>query len=517
MARPAARRDAAHGTASPSRRRCSSRSRCCAATGAATARSPSRRPASSRPYLDARRGARDRPPRRRSSAATRRCSRSARRPRTATRRRRVARGARLRVHRRLPRRRGRPRCSPRPACSPTPTPVRSARTSSPRLRAVSPSQGMMIETLADRLGEPGGPHHGAPDKTAARRLGHARGRGPGPGPVHHRHPRRHRRDPRGTHRRAARDPGGARAPRSRAGGDRPELPAQAGHRRCSERRACPPDEFLWTIAAARLVLDPSMHLQAPPNLSDADDLARARRRRHRRLGRRLARHPRPREPRAAVAGARACCATPPRPPGKTLAPRLTVYPEYVRDGDRWLHADVRFAVRCASDLEGLARDDAWSAGRRRRAAAAAPRAAAGRLGCPGAHAGRRGARRRARGRRGRRRRDRHAARSARSRASARSRPSPTSCARDVVGDVVTFVRNRNINYTNICTFKCQFCAFSKGPLSLNLRGDAVPARARGDAAPRASRRSTAAPPRCACRAASTPTSTATTTSTWRGR
>ncbi|RZV43474.1 MAG: 7,8-didemethyl-8-hydroxy-5-deazariboflavin synthase subunit CofH, partial [Acidimicrobiales bacterium] len=30
--------------------------------------------------------------------------------------------------------------------------------------------------------------------------------------------------------------------------------------------------------------------------------------------------------------------------------------------------------------------------------------------------------------------------------------------------------NRNINYTNVCTFKCQFCGFSKGPLSLNLRG-----------------------------------------------
>ena len=41
---------------------------------------------------------------------------------------------------------------------------------------------------------------------------------------------------------------------------------------------------------------------------------------------------------------------------------------------------------------------------------------------------------------------------------------------DVVGDEVTFVANRNINYTNVCTFKCRFCAFSKGPLSLNLRG-----------------------------------------------
>jgi FO synthase len=42
--------------------------------------------------------------------------------------------------------------------------------------------------------------------------------------------------------------------------------------------------------------------------------------------------------------------------------------------------------------------------------------------------------------------------------------------REAVGDVVTYVRNRNINYTNVCTFKCKFCGFSKGPLSLNLRG-----------------------------------------------
>ncbi|MCU1345403.1 MAG: fbiC, partial [Acidimicrobiia bacterium] len=37
-------------------------------------------------------------------------------------------------------------------------------------------------------------------------------------------------------------------------------------------------------------------------------------------------------------------------------------------------------------------------------------------------------------------------------------------------DTVTWVHNRNINYTNVCTFKCRFCGFSKGPLSLNLRG-----------------------------------------------
>ena len=42
--------------------------------------------------------------------------------------------------------------------------------------------------------------------------------------------------------------------------------------------------------------------------------------------------------------------------------------------------------------------------------------------------------------------------------------------RQAVGDTVTYVVNRNINYTNVCTFRCTFCGFSKGPLSLNLRG-----------------------------------------------
>ena len=42
--------------------------------------------------------------------------------------------------------------------------------------------------------------------------------------------------------------------------------------------------------------------------------------------------------------------------------------------------------------------------------------------------------------------------------------------RQVHGDTVSYVVNRNINYTNVCYFKCQFCAFSKGKLSENLRG-----------------------------------------------
>ena len=37
------------------------------------------------------------------------------------------------------------------------------------------------------------------------------------------------------------------------------------------------------------------------------------------------------------------------------------------------------------------------------------------------------------------------------------------------GNKVSFVKNRNINYTNQCYYKCGFCGFSKGPKSFNLK------------------------------------------------
>jgi len=336
-----------------------------------------------------------------------------------------------------------------------------------RLRAVSPSQGMMIETLAERLGEPGGPHAGAPDKTPARRLAtlEAAGR--------------------------------ARVPFTTGilvgiGETRRErldalLAIQAAHARHGHVQevivqnflpktgtsmwrapACPPDEFLWTIAVARLVLDPSIHLQAPPNLSDPDDLAAL-----------VAAgiddwggvspvtpdHVNPERPWPALELLRdATEAT-----GHTLAPRLTVYPEFVRDGDRWLHDDVRFAVRCASDLEGLARDDAWAAGGDVAPPTLIPaplppgwtaraRTPVGEV-LDGVLAG-----------------EEVGVDEIVTLLGARGADFLEVAAvadqlrADTVGDAVTFVRNRNINYTNVCTFKCKFCAFSKGPLSLNLRG-----------------------------------------------
>jgi FO synthase len=43
--------------------------------------------------------------------------------------------------------------------------------------------------------------------------------------------------------------------------------------------------------------------------------------------------------------------------------------------------------------------------------------------------------------------------------------------REMNGDVVSYVVTRNVQYTNVCYFRCGFCAFSKGKLAANLRGE----------------------------------------------
>ena len=63
-------------------------------------------------------------------------------------------------------------------------------------------------------------------------------------------------------------------------------------------------EYVAAVAVARLVMGPRMRIQVPPNLSDPAEFDLLRARRRRRLGRRLAAHRRPREPRAAVAAPR---------------------------------------------------------------------------------------------------------------------------------------------------------------------------------------------------------------------
>jgi 7,8-didemethyl-8-hydroxy-5-deazariboflavin synthase CofH subunit/7,8-didemethyl-8-hydroxy-5-deazariboflavin synthase CofG subunit len=333
-----------------------------------------------------------------------------------------------------------------------------------RLREVSASQGMMIESLDPALDC----HRGAPDKTPERRLATLRSAGElaipfttgllvGIGDT-----------------RAGRiETIAAIADSHRAHGHVQEVivqnflpkPGTAMH----GAPPCPPEELAWTIAVARLLLPPDVHVQAPPNLSDdlaplldsgIDDFGG--------VSPVTIDHVNPERAWPAVDILAAATAA----AGLRLAPRLTVYPEFALDPARFLDPAMRFSVLDHSDAEGLARDHSWCSGGTvdppallgapSGPPAVVPLPSAGsRLGeiLTGVTLGQEvgedeivvlfGAR----------------------------GPDVRAVAEvadelraQTVGDVVTWVANRNINYTNVCTFKCRFCAFSKGPLSLNLRG-----------------------------------------------
>ncbi len=352
-----------------------------------------------------------------------------------------------------------------------------------RLREVSASQGMMIESVNPDLAA----HRSAPDKTPARRLSTLEAAGEASVPF----------------------TTGLLVGIGESRADRLATLAAiaASHRRHGHVQEvivqnflpkpdtamhrwppCPTDEFLWTIAVARLLLPPDIHLQAPPNLSDdlaplmdsgIDDWGG--------VSPVTADHVNPERAWPALGILRSATEA----AGFTLAPRLTLYPEFALDPGRWLAGPMRFPVLDASDAEGLGRDHPWSSG----GEVPPPEL----LGKDLVVRGRTGA-------------------SGPSTSPTPSAPAPPVVtlastgsavgevlagvaegqpvdedqivtlfsARgsevravadvadqlrfDAVGDEVTFVNNRNINYTNVCTFKCKFCAFSKGPLSLNLRG-----------------------------------------------
>src|SRR3954453_23904163 len=120
---------------------------------------------------------------------------------------------------------------------------------------------------------------------------------------------------------------------------------------------CPPEEFLWSIAVARLLLPADVHLQAPPNLSEdfgglldagIDDWGG--------VSPVTPDHVNPERPWPALDRLRAVTEA----KGFALAPRLTIYPDYALDPDRWLDDTMRFAVLDRSDAEGLGRDDPGS-------------------------------------------------------------------------------------------------------------------------------------------------------------
>ena len=138
------------------------------------------------------------------------------------------------------------------------------------LREVTASQGIMLETVSDRLSERGGPHFGSPDKRPAARLETIRLAGELRDPVHDRDPDRDRRDPGRS--------GSRRSRRSRAlhreHGHVQEVIVQNFRAKPGTKMADHPepslDDLLWTAAVARLVLPPDVHVQVPPNLSYDD-------------------------------------------------------------------------------------------------------------------------------------------------------------------------------------------------------------------------------------------------------
>ena len=169
-------------------------------------------------------------------------------------------------------------------------------------------------------------------------------------------PDRHRRDVRGARRLALRDPRASPAPyHGDPGGDRPELPRQAGHRdaRHARRRAGRAGRHGRGRPARAGPVRPHPGAAQPGRRR----VRAAHRRRHRRLGRRLAADPRPRQPRAPLAADRRAGASAPPRPASSCANGSRVYPEYVQRGEPWL--DPRLAA--ARDARWPTRRPAWPA------------------------------------------------------------------------------------------------------------------------------------------------------------
>jgi FO synthase len=326
-----------------------------------------------------------------------------------------------------------------------------------QLRAVSVSQGIMLENVSDRLCQRGHAHFGSPDKEPRARLAMIAAAGrlclPFTSGI-------------------LIGIGETRLERIASLIALRNLHAEHAHlqeviiqnfRAKSATRmadAAEPDlqDLMWTIVAARLILGAQMNIQAPPNLSN-DNFARL-----------------------LEAGINDWGGVSPVTPdyvnpeapwpelsrleqvtqqaGFNLVHRLAIYPAYVNDANRWLDPGMRVGVLRHADAQGFARERDWSPGTSARLPTERTEARFGdreqRL---IAAAGRR-----------------LSEREIITLFSARGGDVEEICAaadelrRSASGDVVRYVVNRNINYTNVCIYKCGFCAFSKGRTSEHLRG-----------------------------------------------
>jgi FO synthase len=222
-------------------------------------------------------------------------------------------------------------------------------------------------------------------------------------------------------------------------------------------------DHLWTVAVARIVLGPAMTIQAPPNLQPEglSQLVRAGINDWGGVSPVTPDHVNPEAPWPHLAVLEQATGR----AGRTLVERLAIYPPFLSEPGRWLDPAIQTSVLRYQDAQGFAREDGWAPGTaealptrevariRSRAAPLALTATLDRVahGEPLGEA------------------------EIVSLLEARGRDFAAVCrAADALraarcGDTVTYVVNRNINYTNICTYGCKFCAFSKGRHSFASR------------------------------------------------
>ena len=330
------------------------------------------------------------------------------------------------------------------------------------LRDVSASMGIMLESASTRLCEKGMPHYGSPDKDPITRL-------------------------------ATLDLAGElRVPFTSGiligiGETRLErieslLALRTSHRRYGHLqevivqnfRAKPhtkmalapePDleELVWTIAVARLIFGAEMSIQAPPNLSPGvlEQLVAAGINDWGGVSPLTPDHVNPEAPWPHLAQ----LARDTGSAGKYLDQRLTLYSRYLAEADTWLSPKVQPAARKQSDGEGYAKRDEWIAG-------ISEHAPATELSLPFAQAKPAVAAIIERCLAGEPVAETEIATLLRSRGADFGAviEAANTLRKKVCDDTVSYVVNRNINYTNVCYYKCQFCAFSKGSGSENLRG-----------------------------------------------
>lgn len=330
------------------------------------------------------------------------------------------------------------------------------------LRPVSASMGLMLESASDRLMQRGGPHFGCPDKAPAVRLAtlEAAGRAGVPFTTG-----------------LLIGIGETLDERLEALEQIRDLHARHDHiqeviiqpfrakpgTRMAKSPEPPLDDLLRTIAAARLILPAGVGVQAPPNLAP-DDLRRLVDAGINDLGGISPLTPDFVNPEAPwphldeLAGRLAAM-------GRRLTERLTIYPRYARAAADWTSPPMTASVLKAVDGEGWPREDDWLTGLSPEppfwalaTARGNPTGALTRI-LDRAAEGRRLSEAEIATLFAARHDDFHAVCEAADRLRA-----------ETVGDRVSYVVTRNINYTNVCTYSCRFCAFSKGKVADDLRG-----------------------------------------------